>query len=88
MPKFEVIRPWFGVKAGDVVELDAVNPALESNVRQLSEGVASLEVATPVKAPKKGDIAKRLKELGIEFDGKAATEELAALLPDGDPLKG
>jgi hypothetical protein len=88
MPKFEVIRPWFGVEAGDVVEMDAVNPALESNVRQLSKGAASLEVATPGKAVKKGDIAKRLKELGVEFDGKASAEELAALLPDGDTLKG
>lgn len=37
--------------------------------------------------PTKGDIAARLKELGIEFDGRKGVEELTDLLPDGDPLK-
>jgi len=37
--------------------------------------------------PAKKEIAKRLKELGIDFDGRKPAEELAAMLPDGDPLK-
>ena len=33
MAKYEVVRPWFGVKIGDVVELKDLHPALRSNVR-------------------------------------------------------
>lgn len=33
MPKFEVVRGWHGVKAGDVLVLDKVHPALESHLR-------------------------------------------------------
>jgi hypothetical protein len=85
--KYEVIRPWHGVKAGDVVELKQLHPALKTNVRPIQGGAAKLEPATPGGAPKKGDIIKRLKELEIEFDGRASADDLAALLPDGDPLK-
>lgn len=41
--KFEVIRPWFGTKVGDVVELD--NPphsALRANVRILKGQLAEV----------------------------------------------
>lgn len=90
--KYEVIRPWHGVSRGDVVEIKELHPALKSNVRPVKGEAAELVPATPDagnggKAPTKGDIAKRLKELSIEFDGRKSGEELAALLPDGDPLK-
>lgn len=85
--KYEVIRPWHGVALGAVVELKHLHPALKANVRPLHGEAAMLDPATPSKAPTKGEIAKRLKELKIEFDGRQGTAELLALLPDGDPLK-
>lgn len=93
MPKYEVVKPWHGVKAGDVVVLDTVHPALKANVRPLRGEAAELVPATPAGANggvsdiDKGAIVKRLKELEIKFDGRKSPEELAALLPDGDPLK-
>ncbi|MEQ9888838.1 glycoprotein [Pectobacterium zantedeschiae] len=48
MQKYEVIRPWHGVKSGDVVELATLHPALESNVRLLvGEVTGELSPATP-----------------------------------------
>lgn len=89
--KYIVIRPWHGVEKGAVVELKHLHPALKTNVRLIGGEVAELVPATfdPAgnKPPTKGAIAKRLKELQIEFDGRKSAEELAALLPDGDPLK-
>lgn len=91
--KYEVIRPWYGVKVGQVVSLPKLHPALKANVRALRGEVAELVPSTPsapsggTSDPDKGAIAKRLKELEIKFDGRKSPEELAALLPDGDPLK-
>lgn len=45
--KYEVIRPWFGVEKGDVVELKKVHPSLVSHVRKLSDKAAELVPATP-----------------------------------------
>lgn len=92
MAKYEVIRPWHGVKSGQIVELGKLHPALKSNVRPLRGEAAELVPATPSasasgKKPTKGEIAKRLKELEIDFDGRKSGEELSELLPDGDPLK-
>lgn len=90
MAKYEVVRAWHGVKVGDVVETDKLHPALKPNVRLLSGDVVKLTPATPSAAaggPNKGDVAKRLKELGIKFDGRGSLEDLQALLPEGDPLK-
>lgn len=89
--KYIVIRPWYGVEKGAIVDLKHLHPALKTNVRPIGGEAAELVPATPSatgnKPPTKGEIAKRLKELGIEFDGRKSAEELAALLPDGDPLK-
>lgn len=53
MPKYEVIRPWYGVAEGDVIETDALNPILNGSVRLISEG--ALTPATPEAAvPKRG----------------------------------
>ncbi len=90
MAKYEVIRPWYGVKMGQIVSLPKLHPALKPNVRPLRGEAAELVPATPGtsnKLPTKGVIAKRLKELEIEFDGRQSVAELLALLPDGDPLK-
>ena len=90
--KYEVIRPWHGVALGAVVELKKLHPALKSNVRPLKGQAAELVAATPdattgAKLPAKGAVAKRLKDLEIDFDGRKGVEELIVLLPDGDPLK-
>ena len=86
--KYIVIRPWHGVEKGAVVDMKHLHPALKTNVRPIGDEAAELVPATPGgKPPAKGEIAKRLKGLGIEFDGRKSAEELAALLPDGDPLK-
>ena len=48
MAKYEVVRPWFGVKVGDVVELKDLHPALKSNVRLMKgEAGCELKPATP-----------------------------------------
>lgn len=47
MPKYEVVTPWFGVKKGDVIETDTLNPIIAPNVRLLTGAVAELVVATP-----------------------------------------
>ncbi|KJP72575.1 hypothetical protein SR76_11530 [Enterobacter hormaechei subsp. steigerwaltii] len=48
MAKYEVVRPWFGVKVGDVVELKELHPALKSNVRLMKgEAGGELKPATP-----------------------------------------
>ncbi|EAS2197388.1 glycoprotein [Salmonella enterica] len=48
MAKYEVVRPWFGVKVGDVVELKELHPALKSNVRLMrGEAGGDLTPATP-----------------------------------------
>jgi hypothetical protein len=63
MAKYEVVRPWFGVKVGQVVELKELHPALKSNVR-LMNGEAGGELTrrrlmpVPVRNP-----AKRLSRL-------------------------
>ena len=90
MAKYEVVRAWHGVKVGDVVETDKLHPALKPNVRLLSGDVVKLTTATPSAVagePSKGEVAKRLKALGIKFDGRGSLEDLQALLPEGDPLK-
>ncbi len=47
MAKYEVIRPWHGVRLGDVVELKKLHPALKANVRPLRGQAAELTPATP-----------------------------------------
>lgn len=42
--RYEVVIPWHGVKAGDVLELERVHPAWAPNLRRVE---APLEVATP-----------------------------------------
>lgn len=59
MAKYEVIRPWYGVNVGDVVELDKLHPALKSNVRMMrGEAGGELTPATPEETSGKGKKAK------------------------------
>lgn len=54
MAKYEVIRPWHGVKEGDIVDLKEVHPSLQPRVRKLAgQAEPALEVATPKAATKK-----------------------------------
>ncbi|WP_421531979.1 hypothetical protein [Lelliottia amnigena] len=89
MAKYEVVRPWFGVKAGDVVELETLHPALKSNVREMKgEAGGELTPATPGagtgEKSRKEIIQQRLTELGIEFKGNLGAEKLSELLPEGE----
>ncbi|KOR02504.1 hypothetical protein [Pluralibacter gergoviae] len=89
MAKYEVVRPWNGVKVGDVVELKELHPALKSNVR-LMRGEAGGEItpATPDAGTdaksRKEVIQERLTKLGIEYKGTLGAEKLGELLPDGE----
>lgn len=59
MAKYEVVRPWFGVNVGDVVELDKLHPALKSNVRLMrGESGGELTPAMPEATSGKGKKAK------------------------------
>lgn len=89
MAKYEVVRPWFGVKVGDVVELKELHPALKSNVRLMKgEAGGELKPATPDagigEKSRKEIIQDRLTQLGIEFKGILGAEKLSELLPDGE----
>lgn len=68
MAKYRIVRPWFGVQAGGVVETDSLHPALASHVelirpREEAADEAKLEVATPA-APSKPDGGKGKKKKG------------------------
>lgn len=89
MDKYEVVRPWNGVKVGDVVELKELHPALKSNVRLMrGEAGGELSPATPEAGTdtrsRKEVIQARLTELGIEFKGTLGAEKLSELLPPGE----
>lgn len=88
MPKYQVTIAWVGVKVGDVIETEnPINPAFLTNVKELGESAVVMITANVPKQPEskkeldKGEICKRLKELGIQFDGRKNAEELAKLLP-------
>lgn len=87
--KYEVIKPWHGVAAGDVVQLEKVHPSLKSHVCKISEKAsAQLIPATPDgssdKQVRKEKIAARLTELGVDFKGTLGADKLAELLPEGE----
>lgn len=92
MPKYEVVRGWYGVKVGDVVEMEKVHPSLESHLRLMrGEAGGALTPATPGAGndgtggkSRKEIIADRLRELGIEFKGNLGAEKLSELLPEGE----
>ena len=89
MAKYEVVRPWFGVKLGQVVEMEELHPALKSNVRLMcGEAGGVLNPATPEggtdNKSRKEIIQQRLTELNIEFKGNLGAEKLSELLPDGE----
>ena len=88
MAKYEVIRPWFGVVVGDIVEFESLNPAFKSNVRLMRGEAGALTPATPGAGndgkSRKEIIANRLKELDIEFKGTLGAEKLSELLPEGE----
>lgn len=87
--KYEVIRPWYGVETGDVVELETVHPSLKPHVRKLSDKAsAELVPATPEATTdnkaRKAIVTARLDELGIAYKGNLGADRLAELLPDGE----
>lgn len=87
MAKYEVVRPWHGVSAGDIVDLKEVHPSLKSHVRLMKGAVAELVPATPTQTKetdRKSVIVARLKELEIKFDGRKGADDLSVLLPEGE----
>ncbi|ENF7816544.1 hypothetical protein ABR157_002316 [Enterobacter soli] len=89
MAKYEVVRSWFGVKVGQVVELKELHPALKSNVRLMNgeaggELTPSMPDAGTGEKSRKEIIQDRLTQLGIEFKGNLGAEKLSELLPDGE----
>ncbi len=89
MAKYEVVRAWFGVKVGQVVELKELHPALKSNVRLMNgEAGGELTPSTPDagagEKSRKEIIQDRLTQLGIEFKGTLGAGKLSELLPDGE----
>lgn len=92
MAKYEVVRPWHGVKVGDVVEVEELHPAMKSNLRLMKgEAGGTLTPATPSTGsnakPRKEAVIARLDELGIEHKGNLGIEKLSELLPDGELQK-
>ena len=85
---FEVTRAWFGVKVGDVLEMDSLHPALKSHVRLVREQAVELVPSTPEavsdKNERKAIIAARLDELEIKFQKNYGEAKLTELLPDGE----
>lgn len=88
MPKYEVIRPWFGKKKGDIVTLAKVHPALASNVRLLqgevgeaADLVAGDDAPVDIDLTDKDAVMAELKRLRIQFDARKSVETLAELLP-------
>lgn len=51
--KYEVIKPWHGVKLGDVVELKELHPSLKANVRPLVGKAAELVPAVSEESEEK-----------------------------------
>lgn len=51
--KYEVIKPWHGVKLGDVVELKKLHPSLRAHVRKLTGEVAELVPAVSEESEEK-----------------------------------
>ncbi|MFM9867050.1 hypothetical protein [Achromobacter xylosoxidans] len=94
--KYVLLRKIIGAEVlfpGAVIELSpeqAVHPLYRTRVRKADDGVALVPASPDAVAgadQAKSTIAGRLKELGIKYDGRKGADELAALLPDGDPLK-
>lgn len=83
MAKYEVIRPWFGKKLGDVVELKKVHPALKANVRALKGAVAEMaDLVEPdeIDLTDKDAVIAELTRRGVAFDARQGVGKLADLL--------
>lgn len=71
--KYEVIRPWFGVKRGDTVEFETVPNALKANVRLIGGKAAKQsDEAAKTLAAAKAEAEK------IVADARAEAEKIAA----------
>ncbi|MGT5975017.1 glycoprotein [Escherichia coli] len=48
MAKYEVIKPWHGVKSGEIVDIETLHPSLKPHVRMIQGEVGGeLSPATP-----------------------------------------
>lgn len=93
MPKFQVVVPWFGVKQGDVVELDRVHPSLAANVRLASSAAELTESAPLAKSeeddfepnPSNGEVVDT--ETETEFDFETVRDDILEELQDMDGVE-
>lgn len=83
MAKYRVIRPWFGVEKGAVIDVKEINAAFLPNVEEVGESDVKLVTGSePAKSDRKGEIYKQLKEMGVKFDGRTSVEDLEILLAE------
>lgn len=83
MARYKVIKPWYGVAKGEVVELEKLHPVLKANVVLIDDESSESGAGHDDKELKKSIVA-RLKELKIKFNGRDSVDDLAALLPEGE----
>ncbi|MNZ93676.1 hypothetical protein D3C78_1127550 [compost metagenome] len=77
MPKFEVIRPWSGVVAGQIVELKEVHPSLAANVRAVGHGSDDDEGTDQVLTGARKEAQEIIAEArSIHEDAKAGAQKL------------
>lgn len=84
MAKYQVKKAWYGVKVGQVVELEKLHPSLKSHVIELTEQDDEGNQVELTTKERKAKIAERLTELGIEFKATFGIDKLIELLPDGE----
>ncbi|MNJ37754.1 hypothetical protein D3C77_325860 [compost metagenome] len=51
MAKYEVINPWSGVSAGDIIETETLHDSIKGQVREIKVKEKEFEVATPKRGP-------------------------------------
>jgi hypothetical protein len=51
--KYEVVKPWHGVSAGDIIETENLHESIKGQVREIKvkEKEKEFEVATPKRGP-------------------------------------
>lgn len=83
--KYEVVRPWFGVAKGQIIESDNLSPNFKANVREVGAELAAAttdtgEVKKLNAALKKSEAAaaekdKRIAELEAQLAEAAKPQE-------------
>ncbi|WP_188074483.1 hypothetical protein [Pusillimonas sp. ANT_WB101] len=67
MAKYQVTRPWHGVKMGQIVDLKQVHPALRANVMLVGEGVSDKDQASSIIAQAQASAETLRKDTEMEL---------------------